>query len=68
MAITAAAGTPDQPTLDAATSNYRIKTTYSELSRGAFQQPASCKRQDTSVYQHFYESYMGHGKSVSARL
>jgi len=44
MAITAAAGTPDQPTLDAATSNYRIKTTYSELSRGAFQQPASAVR------------------------
>jgi hypothetical protein len=40
MAIRAAAGTPDQPTLGAATSHYRIKTTYSELSRGAFQQPA----------------------------
>src|SRR5882724_3684115 len=41
MAIRAAAGTPDQATLGAATSNYRIKKTYSELSRGAFQQPAN---------------------------
>jgi hypothetical protein len=40
MAITAAAGTPDQPILGAATSHNRLKTTYSELSRGAFQQPA----------------------------
>ena len=41
MAVRAAAGTPDQPTLGAATSNYRIKTTYSELFKGAFQQPVS---------------------------
>ena len=36
MVIRATAGTPDRPTLVAATSLYRIKTTYSELSRGAF--------------------------------
>jgi hypothetical protein len=40
MAIRAVAGTRDQATLGAATSHYRIQTTYSELSRGAFQQPA----------------------------
>jgi hypothetical protein len=40
MAIRAVAGTRDQATLGAAPSHYRIQTTYSELSRGAFQQPA----------------------------
>jgi len=36
MAVRAAAGTPDQPTLGTATSHYRIQTTYSELSRALF--------------------------------
>jgi hypothetical protein len=40
MAVRAAAGTPDQPTLGAATSHTRLNIAYSELSTGAFQQPA----------------------------
>jgi len=41
MAIRATAGTPDQPTLDARPRTPAAKTTYSQPSRGAFQQPAS---------------------------
>jgi hypothetical protein len=36
MAVTAAAGTPHQPTLGAPISHHRLKTTYSELSRALF--------------------------------